>query len=96
MKYNAQFKQNAIDAMQNIDKEHRVRIYKWIQKNLDGSEMPTSHGKPLTGNYKGFWRYRVGSYRIIVEIVEHTNTVFIVAVGHRSNIYKKTNLTQKE
>mgnify|MGYP001790223778 FL=1 len=29
---------------------------------------PKQRGKALTGNLKGLWRYRVGSYRIVAEI----------------------------
>jgi mRNA interferase RelE/StbE len=78
----------AIDDLLKLDKSVRIRIVKWINKNLEGSETPTAQGKPLTGNYKGFWRYRVGDYRIIVEIINELVTVSVVAAGHRKNIYK--------
>jgi mRNA interferase RelE/StbE len=88
MKYNVAYMDTAIEDLLKLDKPVRVRIAKWIAKNLEGTEIPTAHGKPLTGNYKGFWRYRVGDYRVIAEIVDDIVTVFVVAVGHRKNIYK--------
>jgi mRNA interferase RelE/StbE len=88
MKYKAVFQSSAIAALQEMDKAIRLRIYKWIQKNLDGTETPTAKGKPLTDTYKGFWRYRVGNYRIIAEIKEIEVIILIIAIGHRKDIYK--------
>ena len=37
---------------------------------LQSLENPRSRGKALIGNFSGFWRYRVGDYRIICEILD--------------------------
>ncbi|MBI5227741.1 type II toxin-antitoxin system RelE/ParE family toxin [Candidatus Micrarchaeota archaeon] len=44
-------------------------------------------GKPLTGNLKGLWSFRIGKYRILYEINEERKIIFIEAVGLRKNIY---------
>ena len=43
-------------------------IYGWIEKNLVGCDNPRLYGKALIGNQKGYWRYRIGVYRIIADI----------------------------
>lgn len=48
---------------------------------------PHKLSKPLTGKWKGFYRYRYGNYRIIYEIDSSNNTIIISRVGHRSEIY---------
>ncbi|MCB6443420.1 type II toxin-antitoxin system RelE family toxin, partial [Streptococcus salivarius] len=41
----------------------------------------------LTANRSGQWRYRVGDYRIIVEIEDTKVIVLVLEIGHRKNIY---------
>ena len=43
--------------------------------------------KPLKGEYKGLWRYRVGNVRIIYSIDEEKRTIHIVAIDSRGNVY---------
>ena len=64
-------------------------ILGWIRKNLEGTENPRIHGKGLVGDLSGFWRYRIGDYRIICEILEKEIKILVLEVGHRSKIYNK-------
>lgn len=45
-------------------------------------------GKPLTGNFAGLWRYRVGDYRIVCSIEDNEVLVLVVDVDHRSSVYE--------
>ena len=38
-------------------------------------------------NRSGEWRYRVGKYRVIVEIRDDEMIVETIQIGHRKNIY---------
>lgn len=49
--------------LNKLDKKVRDRISKWIEKTLEGCENPRFKGKPLQGNLKGKWRYRIGDYK---------------------------------
>lgn len=44
--------------------------------------------KPLKGNLSGYYRYRVGDYRVLYTIDEQENLVFVNAIAHRSQIYE--------
>ena len=44
--------------------------------------------KAMTGNWSGYYRYRLGSYRIIYRVEHDTITVFVVSFGTRGDIYK--------
>lgn len=44
--------------------------------------------KPLTGEWVGFYRYRIGNYRMIYQVDHEIITVFIVAFGPRGDVYK--------
>ena len=48
---------------------------------------PRSRGKALTGELRGYWRYRMGDYRVIVDIRDHELCLIALTVGHRSEVY---------
>lgn len=64
-------------------------IVAWLLKNIDGCDNPRIHGKGLTGNLSGAWRYRVGDYRILCEIREQELVVLALEIGHRREVYKQ-------
>lgn len=43
--------------------------------------------KPLKGQYKGLWRYRLGNIRIIYEVDKEQHTIRIVSIDNRGNVY---------
>ena len=72
-----------------LDKYTQKIIQSWIDKNLVGSSDPPQHGKALTGNLGGQWRYRIGDYRLIAHIDDDMLIILALSVGHRRNIYKR-------
>ena len=89
MKYSVEYTKRALKSLNSFDKFVRERICDWIDENLVDCENPRQYGKALTGTYKGEWSYRVGDYRIIVEIQDNRILILITAIGHRSEIYKQ-------
>lgn len=85
--YQVVFTDKALKTLKKLDKSVSRMLLAWIKKNLEGCDNPRMHGKPLTGNYAGRWRYRVGDYRIMAEISDDTITIYVVNIGHRKNIY---------
>jgi mRNA interferase RelE/StbE len=49
---------------------------------------PKRVGKPLRFELEGLWSARRGPYRVIYRIDEDERLVTVVAVGHRSDIYR--------
>jgi len=49
---------------------------------------PRSLGEPLAGRLSGFWKYRVGNYRIIASIEDTRVLILIVRIGHRRAVYR--------
>lgn len=72
-----------------MDKKQASIIVGWIRKNLEGTENPRQFGKGLVGNHRGEWRYRIGNYRILANIIDQQVVIEILEIGHRSVIYKK-------
>ncbi|MBK0347428.1 type II toxin-antitoxin system RelE/ParE family toxin [Aerococcaceae bacterium zg-ZJ1578] len=75
--------------IKKMDKHVGLMLAKDMKKRLDGLTNPRQIGKALTGQYKGLWRYRVGNYRIICDIVDDELIILALEVGHRKDIYTK-------
>lgn len=71
-----------------MDKYQASVIVAWIRKNLEGTTNPRIQGKGLVGNHSGEWRYRIGNYRILANIVDSDIIIEIISIGHRKNVYK--------
>ena len=65
MKYKVVVTDTAKKQLKKLDKFIAGMIIGWMKKNLEGCSDPRRHGKALTANRSGQWRYRVGDYRII-------------------------------
>ena len=57
---------------------------RWLAEDLDDV-----HPEALTGDLSGFYKFRVGGYRILYETLEDEQTIVIHAIDHRSRIYRK-------
>ena len=89
MIYHVEFTKYALRELKKLDKATASLIIGWIRKNLEGCENPRIHGKGITADKTGQWRYRVGDYRIIAQIQDEKVTILVVNIGHRREIYKK-------
>lgn len=72
--------------LKQLDKTIQKRIVKFLYE-LAKLDDPRDRGKMLVGNLLGFWRYRVGDYRLICRIHDNELEILIVEIGHRREIY---------
>ena len=63
-------------------------LLSWVEKNLDDCIDPRAiqGGKPIQGSDNG-WCWRVGSYRILGQILDDEIVINIVRAGHRQGVY---------
>ncbi len=87
MRYTVEFTEIALKDLKKMDRHTAALILGWIRKNLENCENPRQHGKCLTANKSGQWRYRVGDYRLLAEIEDNKIRILILNVGHRREIY---------
>lgn len=87
MKYTVEYTQQAVKDLRKLDKQTRTFILSWVEKNLVDCENPRQHGKGLTANRSGQWRYRVGDYRLIADIQDNRVVILLLHIGHRRDIY---------
>ncbi|MBP3885481.1 MAG: type II toxin-antitoxin system RelE/ParE family toxin [Olsenella sp.] len=88
MSYRVEYSKNALKQLKKMDRFDARLITSWIGKNLEGCENPRAHGKALTANHSGEWRYRVGDYRILCVIQDEVLVIEVFSIGHRSAVYK--------
>ena len=88
MVYKLEFSKRFDRQFSKLDKSTQRYIFNWLIKHLDNVENPRYSGKSLTGNKQGLWRYRIGNYRVIVDISDTNCVIIVVEVGHRKFIYK--------
>ncbi len=73
-----------IDILQ-LNETLKKRIKKAIEERLSIS--PHQYGEPLRKTLKGYWKLRVGDYRVVYKI--EGNEVWILAIINRKDVYKK-------
>jgi mRNA interferase RelE/StbE len=72
-----------------MDRTQARRILQYLATRIDGQPDPRRHGRALTGPELGnLWRYRIGDYRVIVDIQDDTLTVLAATATHRSDAYR--------
>ncbi|MGL5823378.1 MAG: type II toxin-antitoxin system RelE family toxin [Nocardioides sp.] len=73
-------------ALRKLDRQV-VRRIRTALVRLGTLEDPTAPCKALSGPLAGLWRYRVGDYRIILDIDHNQVVILTLDLGHRSEIY---------
>ncbi len=88
MTYDLLYSKQAIKDLKKLDPYTKKLIKAWIEKNLLNCTDPRAHGKALTANRTGQWRYRIGDYRLICHIDDDKLIILALNVGHRRIVYK--------
>jgi mRNA interferase RelE/StbE len=84
MSFNVFYHQDVKDIdLPKINKDVKLRIKKAIEERLMTD--PLKYGKPLRKSLKGYWKLRVGDYRVVYKIEE--SNVIVLAIIHRKEVY---------
>lgn len=67
-----------------LDAKMKARIKKAIETRL--STAPQQYGAPLRKTLHGYWKLRVGDYRVVFKIVD--KEVWILGIIHRKKVYE--------
>jgi len=81
------FHPQARTVLLRLDGEARRRILKTLHA-ISHLEDPRTRGAGLRGNHTGFWRYRIGNYRVICELIDSELVIVVLDIGHRSTVYR--------
>lgn len=86
MGYKIIIKASARKELSRLDKSAQRRIAAFIDK-LQSLDNPRKDGIAMQGQDR-LWRYRIGDYRMIVEIDDKAITVIVFRIGHRREVYR--------
>lgn len=67
-----------------LNKNVKLRIKRAIEERL--TTEPTKYGKPLRKSLRGYWKLRVGDYRVVYKIKD--DEVFVFGIIHRRKVYR--------
>jgi mRNA interferase RelE/StbE len=78
------FTRKAAKDLKGLDNQIRRRILEKLQANAVD---PLEHSARLTASKLGTYRYRIGDYRVLFDLED--DTVFVLHIGHRRDIYER-------
>lgn len=88
MAWTIDYTDTAKAQLRKLDKTVARRIVDYMDERIAKLENPRNTGKGLTGPLGGFWRYRVGDYRVICDIQDGALRVLVVQLGNRRDVYR--------
>ena len=75
----------AVADVPEIPANLRQRLARSIERRL--TTAPGHYGVPLKGSLKGYWKLRVGDYRVVFKIA--ASGVWIRTILHRKAVYEE-------
>lgn len=73
------------DDIPRINRNIRTRIARAIEQRL--TTEPQRYGEPLRRTLKGYWKLRVGDYRVVFKVIN--DEVWIYGIIHRRDVYER-------
>lgn len=85
--WSVEFAKTALKDLDSLDNKVRSRILdkiEWTSNNFDNAVH-----LPLTGQYRDFYKLRVGDWRVVYSIEWQSKKIIIQYIDHRNKVYKR-------
>jgi mRNA interferase RelE/StbE len=90
MAWKVEFDPAAERELGKIDPQTARRILAFLHGRVAQLDDPRSIGASLKGSKLGaFWKYRVGDWRIIVNIEYGVLRILVIRIGNRKDVYRQ-------
>lgn len=86
MAYKVSLDRKAEEDFSKLDKAVQRRLFKYM-KRIEERDNPRTLGEQLQDNLSAYWKFRVGDYRLIAEIIDERVIVLMLVVAHRREVY---------
>lgn len=86
MAFSVEYTKTALRQLRKLDRQVARRILDYVDETATLDD-PRTRGKGLVGDRAGIWRYRVGDYRVLCELLDDEFVILALEVGHRSSVY---------
>ncbi|MBI2183977.1 MAG: type II toxin-antitoxin system RelE/ParE family toxin [Thaumarchaeota archaeon] len=77
------YKSSVSRDLKHIDPKRAARLLSEIKEILDKNP---DAGEPLSGEFKGLYKLRIGEYRVIYTKID--GTLLVLRIRHRSKAYE--------
>ena len=84
--WDIKYTEDAAEDLKKIGAPNKARVEKYMREVAE-LENPRIRGRALLGNLSGFWRYRVGKFRVICAVRDGSLVIVVVTVGKRESVY---------
>ncbi|PAV11583.1 addiction module toxin RelE [Arsenophonus sp. ENCA] len=88
MVWKIKYADSALKSLKKMDRQNAKRIVDYLDKRIASSDDPRVFGKSLKGDLGEFWRYRIGNYRVLCEIIDEELIILAATIGHRREVYE--------
>ncbi|NEM90742.1 type II toxin-antitoxin system RelE/ParE family toxin [Galbitalea soli] len=85
MSWDVQLAPSAIRGLEKLPPRVAVAVVEFVTATLPTNPAPMS--KPLRGELDGLWTARRGDYRVLFSLDKATNTLFVMRIAHRADVY---------
>jgi mRNA interferase RelE/StbE len=83
-----EFHPDAAKELKKLDRAVAARLVKTLETRIAPLDDPRSVGAPLKGEHEGYWRWRIGDYRVVARIEDERITILVIRVAHRREVYR--------
>lgn len=88
MAWQIEFLPEAAKELRKLDRTAAARVLKTLEQRIAVLDDPRTVGSASAGDHAGYWRWRIGDYRLIAQIEDERVTVLVVRVAHRRAVYR--------
>ena len=89
MAWTIEYAKSVQKSAKKLDPVILMRIKQFVEERLATHENPHELGVALKGQaLGGYWRYKVGDYRVICDIQDERLVVLVIEIGHRREVYR--------
>jgi len=84
-----EFDPDALKELKKLDRPVQIRLVAFLRDRLAPLDDPRSIGEALSGARLGsYWKYRVGDWRIVCDILDRRIVVRELRIGNRREVYR--------
>ena len=89
MRWNVEFTDRSRRQLRKLPPDVQSRLLRFLRERVASSDDPRVLASRLTGDFSGYWRFRVGDYRLVCRIDDGKLIVVVIALGHRKLVYQQ-------
>ena len=87
MAWTIEYSPTSRKRLRKLDRNTQGQILDYMDERVSPLDNPRQRGRAMSGQWAGYWRYRVGDYRVICDIQDKALRVLVVTLGRRDRVY---------